>query len=189
MNSKIKYSEEFEDTVNRFPKFNTILLYSLLSIITITFILLAIIKSPEIIIGEVQVTAVKSSIVLVAQNSGKIILKEFESHKFLPKDAFLAVIENPANEDDVKELKTVLLKYQNNIEDLKNEDLTFAIDSRLGEIQEYYLNLLNILHSSNDAKEHSENDTKKLLLKNQIVKTSKMLKQIKSIKEIKYDCP
>lgn len=185
MNSKIKYSEEFEDTVNRFPKFNTILLYSLLAIITITFILLAIIKSPEIIMGEVQVTAIKPPIVLVAQNSGKIILKEFESHKFLQKDAFLAVIENPANEDDIKELKNVLLKYQDNIEDLKTEDLTFAFDSRLGEIQEYYLNLLNILHSSYDAREHSENDTKKLLLKNQIVKTSKMLKQIKSIKSIK----
>jgi multidrug resistance efflux pump len=185
MSYKIKYSEEFADTVNKFPKFNAILLYSLLAIIIVSFSLLAIIKSPEIIMGEAQVTAVKPPIELVAQNSGKIILKEFVSHKIMKKGDFLAVIENPANEEDVKELKNVLLKYQNNIEDLKNEDLTFAFDSRLGEIQEYYLNLLNILHSSNDAKEHSENDTKKILLQNQIVKTSKMLNQIKSIKSIK----
>jgi tryptophan 2,3-dioxygenase len=182
---KIKYSEEFEDTVNRFPTFNSVLLYSLLAIIIVSFTLLAIIKSPEIIMGDVQVTAIKPPIELVAQNSGKIILKEFESHKFLKKDTFLAVIENPANEDDIKALKKVLLKYQNNILDLTDKDISFAVENRLGEIQESYLNLLNILHSFNDAKQHLENDSKKILVQKQISKAYKMLNQNVSIKKIK----
>lgn len=185
MNTKIKYSEEFADTVNKFPKFNAILLYSLLVIIIISFTLLAIIKSPEIITGEAQVTAIKPPIELVAQNSGKIILKEFVSHKYLKKDTFLAVIENPAAEDDVKELKSVLKKFQSNILKLRNEDISFAIDSQLGEIQEYYLNLINTLHSFEDAKEHTENDAKKVLLNKQIGKYYEMLNQREDIKEIK----
>lgn len=185
MNTKIKYSEEFADTVNKFPKFNAILLYSLLAIIITSFTLLAIIKSPEIITGEAQVTAIKPPIELVAQNSGKIILKEFVSHKFLKKGTFLAVIENSADEEDVKELKSVLEKYQDNILELKKEDISFALDSQLGEIQEYYLNLINILHSLDDAREHSENDAKKMLLNKQINKYYEMLNQSEDVKNIK----
>ncbi|CAH0336576.1 hypothetical protein FVB9288_02282 [Flavobacterium sp. CECT 9288] len=185
MSSKIKYSEEFADTVNKFPKFNAILLYSLLVIIIVSFTLLAIIKSPEIILGEAQVTAVKPPIELVAQNSGKIILKEFASHKVMKKDDFLAVIENPANEEDVKELKNVLKKFQSNILELKTKDISFALSSQLGEIQEYYLNLINVLHSCEDAREHPENDAKKMLLSKQIGKYYEMLNQREAIKEIK----
>ena len=121
MNNNIKYSEEFSDTVNKFPRFNAILLYSLIVIIIVSFTLLAIIKSPEIIMGEAQVTAVKPPIELMAQNSGKIILKEFASHKMMKKDDFLAVIENSANEEDVKDLKIVLKKFQDKILELKQE--------------------------------------------------------------------
>lgn len=185
MNNKIKYSEEFADTVNKFPKFNSILLYSLLAIIIISFSLLAIIKSPEIIMGEAQVTAVKPPIELMAQNSGKIILKEFASHKIMKKGDFLAVIENPANEEDIKELKSILQKFQSNILELKTKDLSFAMGSQLGEIQEYYLNLIDVLHTCEDAKEHPENDAKKMLLNKQIGKYYEMLSQREDIKKIK----
>mgnify|MGYP003393336221 FL=1 len=119
MNNNIKHSEEFTDTINQFPKFNSMLFYALITIIGITFFLLSIIKSPEIIIGEAKVTAEKPPIEIIAQNSGRIILKKFSSHKFLKKDDFLAVIENSANDNEISELKTVLKKYQNNIFDLK----------------------------------------------------------------------
>jgi multidrug resistance efflux pump len=185
MNNQIKHSEEFTDTINQFPKFNSILFYSLLAIIGITILMLSIIKSPEIIMGEAKVTAEKPPIELVAQNSGKIILKEFVSHKFLKKGTFLAVIENPADEEDVKELKSVLKQYQDNILELKKEDVSFALDSQLGDIQEYYLNLLNILHSLDDAREHSENDAKKKLLNKQISKYYEMLNQREDLKNIK----
>lgn len=185
MNNKIKYSEEFSDTVNKFPSFNAILLYALLAIIIVSFTLLAIIKSPEIIMGEAKVTAVKPPIELLAQNSGKIILKEFASHKMMEKGDFLAVIENPANEEDVKELKSVLKNFQNKILTLKTENLSFAIGSQLGEIQEYYLNLINVLHTCEDAREHPENDAKKMLLSKQIGKYYEMLQQREDIKKIK----
>ena len=143
MNNQIKHSEEFTDTINQFPKFNSTLFYALFAIIAITIFLLSIIKSPEIIIGEAKVTAEKPPIEIIAQNSGRIIIKNFSSHKFLKKDDFLAIIENSANDIEISKLKAILKKYQNSIFDLKTSHINFATDYKLGEIEEYYLNLLN----------------------------------------------
>jgi multidrug resistance efflux pump len=185
MNNQIKYSEEFTDTVSQFPKFNSILFYALFTIIGIAIFLLSIIKSPEIVIGEAQVTAAKPPIEIVAQNSGKIILKKFVSHKFLEKDDFLAVIENSANEEEVMELKKVLKKFQNRLFSLKQEDLNFAIDYKLGEIEEYYLNLLNVLYTLEKAKKLNEFDVKKTVLNQQIKNYFEMLNQREEMKNSK----
>lgn len=185
MNNQIKHSEEFTDTINQFPKFNSILFYSLLAIICITIFLLSIIKSPEIIIGEAKVTAENPPIEIVAQNSGRIIMKQFISHKYLKKGDFLAVIENSANEEEISKLKIVLNKFQSNLFDLREENLNFAMDYRLGEIEEYYLNLLNVLYSLQKAKMPNEFDAKKTVLIQQSRKYLEMLSQRQSIKRIK----
>jgi multidrug resistance efflux pump len=185
MNNQIKHSEEFTDTINQFPKFNSILFYSLLAIICITIFLLSIIKSPEIIMGEAKVTAEKPPIEIVAQNSGRIIMKQFISHKYLKRGDFLAVIENSANEEEVSKLKIVLKKFQSKLFDLREENLNFAIDYTLGEIEEYYLNLLNVLYSLQKAKRPNEFDAKKTVLTQQSKKYFEMLSQRQSIKKIK----
>jgi multidrug resistance efflux pump len=185
MNHHIKHSEEFSDTISRFPKFNSVLFYSLLTIIIVSILLLAVIKSPEIVMGEAQVTAAKPPIEIVAQNSGKIILKKFVSHKFLKKDDFLAIIENSANDIEVMELKNVLKKFQSNIFSLKHVDLNFAIDYKLGEIEEYYLNLLNVLYTLKEAKKPNEIDIKRTVLSQGINNYFEMLHQRAEIKNSK----
>jgi hypothetical protein len=185
MSQKFKHSEEFTDTINKFPKFNSTLFYSLLTIIIISIALLGIIKSPEIVMGDAQVTAENPPIEIVAQNSGKIILKKFVSHKFLKKNDFLAVIENSSNDEEVSELKNILKKFQNNLFSLKQEDLNFAIDYKLGEIEEPYLNLLSVLYALQKAKMPNEYDSKKAVLNQQISKYSEMLSQRQDIKKIK----
>lgn len=183
--NQIKHSEEFTDTINKFPKFNSTLFYSLLAIIIVSISLLAIIKSPEIIMGEAQVTAVKPPIEIIAQNSGRIILKKFVSHRFLKKNDFLAVIENSANDEEVTALKNVIKKFQNNLFSLKQKDLSFAIDYKLGEIEEHYLNLLNVLYTLQKAKMPNEYDVKKRVLNQQSIKYFEMLNQRQDIKKIK----
>lgn len=183
--NQIKHSEEFTDTINKFPKFNSTLFYSLLAIIIVSISLLAIIKSPEIIIGEAQVTAVKPPIEIIAQNSGRIILKKFVSHKFLKKNDFLAVIENSAIDEEVTALKNVIKKFKNNLFSLKQKDLSFAIDYKLGEIEEHYLNLLNVLYTLQKAKMPNEYDVKKRVLNQQSIKYFEMLNQRQDLKDIK----
>lgn len=186
MNNQIKHSEDFTDTINQFPKFNSILFYALFALISITIFFLAIIKSPEMIIGEAKVTAEKPPIEIIAQNSGRIIIKKNATQEFMKKDDFLAIIENSANDNEIFELKNVLKIYKKNILDLKIENIHFAMDYQLGEIEEYYLNLLNVLYTLDKAKSENEYDKKKNALKSQSAKYSEMLKQRESIKNIKY---
>ncbi|WP_347053579.1 hypothetical protein [Flavobacterium olei] len=186
MNKDNRYSEEFSDTVSQFPEFNTILFYSLIGIIGITILILSIIKSPEIIMGEAKITAKKPPIEIIAHNSGRIILKEFIAHKVLKKDAFLAVIENSADDKDVMELKKKLKTFKNRIFDLKQADITFAVDYKLGEIEDYYLELVNSLYLLEKAKIPNEFDKKKSVLNHQTGKYLEMIDQRKSIKKIKH---
>ena len=109
-NKEINYSEEFQDAISRFPKFNSILFFALITIIIVFFVLLQLIKSPEIVIGEARVTAEKPPIELVSQNYGRLVIKKFVPQKKLLKGEYLAVIENPTNEEEVLNLKSKLLK-------------------------------------------------------------------------------
>ena len=145
-NKDINYSEEFKDAVSRFPKFNSILFYTLLSIIIIFVILLQLIKSPEIVIGEARVTAEKPPIELVSQNYGRLIIKKFVPQKKLIKGEYLAVIENPTNEEEVLNLKSKLLKYNNSLFNLKSKDLSYATNFNLGELEQSFFDLLNTLY-------------------------------------------
>lgn len=186
MDNQIKHSEEFTDTINEFPKYNSILFYSLLTIIGITILLLSIIESPEIIMGEAKVTAEKPPVEILALNSGRIIFKEFQAHKFLKKDNFLAIIENSANDIEILTLKKRLDKFQNNVSGLRVEDINFAVNFKLGEVEEYYLNLLKILYSLEKAKSLNEFDKKQIILHQQSSKYLEMLNKRQSIKKIKY---
>ena len=185
MNKKMTYSEEFDDAISIFPKFNSILFYSLLAIITITIILLQLIKSPEIVLGEARVTAEKPPIEIVSQNYGKIIFKKFVPHKFLKKGEYLAIMENPSNEDDILELKKVLLKYTDNLYILRASDLSFAYNSDLGELEEPFFNLLNTLYSIEREKGYNDNDARKEVLNKQNHKYFEMISKRSEIKNVK----
>jgi multidrug resistance efflux pump len=185
MSKKIIYSEEFDDAISKFPKFNSILFYSLVIIIVTAIILLQLIKSPEIVIGEARVTAEKPPIEILSQNSGKIIFKNFSPHKFLKKGDYLAIMENPSNEDDILELKKVLLNYADNLYSLKSSDLSFASNYDLGELEEPFFNLLNTLYSIERERGYNENDARKEVLNKQNHKYLEMISKRNEIKNVK----
>ncbi|WP_223560127.1 HlyD family efflux transporter periplasmic adaptor subunit [Chryseobacterium lathyri] len=185
MNKKTIYSEEFDDAISKFPKFNSILFYSLVAIIATAIILLQLIKSPEIVIGEARVTAEKPPIEILSQNSGKIIFKKFYPHKFLKKGDYLAIMENPSNEDDILELKKVLLKYADNLYSLKSSALSFASNYDLGELEEPFFSLLNTLYSIEREKGYNENDARKEVLNKQNFKYLEMISKRNEIKNVK----
>lgn len=185
MSKKAIYSEEFDDAISKFPKFNSILFYSLVAIIVTAIVLLQLIKSPEIVIGEARVTAEKPPIEILSQNSGKILLKKFSPHKFLKKGDYLAIMENPSNEDDILELKKVLLKYADNLYSLKSSNLSFASNYDLGELEESFFNLLNTLYGIERERGYNENDARKEVLNQQNRKYLEMISKRNEIKNVK----
>jgi len=186
-NKEINYSEEFQDAVSRFPKFNSLLFYTLITIIIIFFVLLQLIKSPEIVIGEARVTAEKPPIELVSQNYGRLVIKKFVPQKKLSKGEYLAVIENPTNEEEVLNLKSKLLKYNNNLFSLKSKDLAYATNFNLGELEQSFFDLLNTLYLLEKEKGYSEIDAKKEVLNRQTGKYMEMISKRREIKTIKQN--
>lgn len=184
-NKEITYSEEFQDAVSRFPKFNSILFYALIAIVVIFIILLQLIKSPEIVIGEARVTAEKPPIELVSQNYGRLVIKKFVPQKKLLKGEYLAIIENPTNEEEILNLKSKLLKYNNSLFSLKSKDLAYATSFNLGELEQSFFDLLNTLYLLEKEKGYSEIDAKKDVLNKQTGKYLEMISKRREIKSIK----
>lgn len=184
-NREINYSEEFQDAVSRFPKFNSILFYSLLILVFTIIILMSVIKSPEIVLGEARVTAEKPPIEIVSQNSGKLILKNFEPQKTFKKGDYLAVIENSSNEEDILRLKTTLIKFNNSLFNLKYKDISYASTYNLGELEQPFFELLNTLYKIEKEKGYSEIDAKKEVLNRETTKYFEMISKRGEIKKIK----
>ncbi|MCJ8153283.1 HlyD family efflux transporter periplasmic adaptor subunit [Chryseobacterium sp. SSA4.19] len=185
MSKKPVYSEEFDDAISKFPKFNSLLFYSLVGIIVVAVTLLQVIKSPEIVIGEARVTAEKPPIEILSQNYGKIIFKKFVPHKFLKRGEYLAIMENPSDEDDILALKILLLNYSKNLYALKSSHLAFAYNADLGELEEPFFNLLNTLYGIEKEKGYNENDAKKQVLNQQNKKYFEMISKRNEIKNVK----
>ena len=89
-----KHSDEFREVIERFPKrSNDRLLILLLSIVVIGFLFGWFIKSPDVILAEIKVTAEKPPIAIVAKIAGNIKLKIFDFNKIVEKGEYIAIID------------------------------------------------------------------------------------------------
>src|SRR5690554_4254500 len=103
------YSEEVRDVLSHPPKAifkwgNTILFGFLMILIALSWL----IKYPDIITTEITITTQIPPEKLVANSSGKIEKIFVEDRSSVAENAPLAVIENPANYNDIFLLKSVV---------------------------------------------------------------------------------
>ncbi|MFK7001509.1 HlyD family efflux transporter periplasmic adaptor subunit [Flavobacterium oreochromis] len=167
-------SEEFKDVIGRFPtKSNNNLLILLISVITIGLLLGWFIKSPDIVLAEIKVTAQKQPVTLVSKTAGIIKFKKEENNFIVAKGDYIAVLENSANEDQVRILKDTLQNFS--FKSIPNfNKYTFALDYNLGEIQNYYFEFVKTIYELNQFYENNEFDVEISSLKEQVkkIKTS-----------------
>lgn len=162
-----KHSDEFREVIERFPKrSNDRLLILLLSIVVIGFLFGWFIKSPDVILAEIKVTAEKPPIAIVAKIAGNIKLKIFDFNKIVEKGEYIAIIENNANEDDMLQLKRVLENFSLTTEP-KFEDYSFALKYNLGEIQVDYLEFITTIYEINQVNSQNKYELEIKSLKDQ----------------------
>ena len=162
-----KHSDEFREVIERFPKrSNDRLLILLLSIVVIGILYGWFIKSPDVILAEIKVTAEKPPIAIVAKIAGNIKLKIFDFNKIVEKGEYIAIIENNANEDDMLQLKRVLENFSLTTEP-KFEDYSFALKYNLGEIQVDYLEFITTIYEINQVNSQNKYELEIKSLKDQ----------------------
>lgn len=133
-------SEEFQEVMGQTPIWVirwgiTVLLLVVLAILAGSYFF----TYSDVIITEMTLTSKQPVVEVVARSSGKIDeLYVFNGQK-VKKNALLAVIENPTQTKDVFRLKTLLVRYQDQPEQLSYYLLQNVL--LLGDIQPAYMSL------------------------------------------------
>ncbi|MGG8496980.1 HlyD family efflux transporter periplasmic adaptor subunit [Tenacibaculum sp. TC6] len=182
-----KYSDEFKEVINTFPKrTNNRLLFFLISLITFGLFLGWIIKSPDVILAEVKVTAKKPPINIVSRISGKIKLKINSFGELVHKNDYIALLENSANEEHIFKLKEALQSFS--FDTIPNfNEFSFALKYQLGEIQSKYFEFIKTLYEVNQLNTLNKYELEKYSLNNQISSIKKSIEKRKEILNFKHE--
>ncbi len=152
-------SDEVQEVMNYVPHW---IVRSGITIVFITILMLLgvswLIKYPDVIKARVTIISQTPPIKVVARSNGKLTLY-VKDHDPVTPGKILAVIENPANIEDVFVLKKKMEKFKSF---LKNPgsitNIVFDRTASLGELQDTYTEFIKNINSLKLILEHENND-------------------------------
>ena len=116
-----------------------------LTLVLFTVIILGgiawLIKYPDVIPAEVTIITENPTIPIVARASGKASHLFVENFEKVKKDQIIAIIDNPANHNDILELKKLLNQIPRDFEHSNFDNFISSKNLSLGNIQSSYANL------------------------------------------------
>ena len=153
-------SDEVQEVMNYVPHW---IVRSGITIVFITILMLLgvswLIKYPDVIKARVTIISQTPPIKVVARSNGKLTLY-VKDHDQVTPGKILAVIENPANIEDVFVLKKKMEKFKSF---LKNPgsitNIVFDRTASLGELQDTYTEFIKNINSLKLILEHENNDS------------------------------
>jgi len=141
-------SEELQDVMGKIPPW--ILRWGITVLFGVVIVLLvgsSYFTYPDVIQAPIQLTGATPPAGLIAYSSGKIDMLHTEDNQFVKAGDYLAVIQNPAQTDDVLYLKSYLDEL-----DIE-EDSSFVLPEknlRLGNLQSLYASFHTLLFQYNE---------------------------------------
>lgn len=135
-----------ENNFNREPawilRWGSVLIFLFFSV---SILLASVFSFNEVIRGNVIITSKNPPVQIQSQNAGKILKMNYHPGDSVMQHAILAILENPANEDDIAYLKNKLMAVKSNISSIKTLNEEFPQQLNLGtSIQSFYNTFLNI---------------------------------------------
>lgn len=103
--------------------------------IIILFCLSWIIKYPDVVSAEVEITSENPPIYLIAKSNGKLNELDIKDGSSIKKGDWIAIIENSANTNDIKRIDSIL----NNT---STSSFSLPPNLKLGELQSFYNELI-----------------------------------------------
>ncbi len=133
-------SEEIEEILGEAP--NRIIRWGITIMFSVILILIIgsyFYKSPEIKTSEITITTENPPVSILARSNGKISELFVTDTQVVIENQHLAVIENPANYNDIQSLKILLDSFQVNMFNNDNhKSIDFDKAYILGDLQSYY---------------------------------------------------
>ncbi|STD07877.1 Hemolysin secretion protein D, chromosomal [Chryseobacterium carnipullorum] len=108
--------------------------------IAVLFFISWMIKYPDIISTQVEVTSQHPPVYLVSRTNGKVNELNVLDGGEVKKDSWLAIIENPAKTADIRKIDSLLNHYS----DIKT--IPTPLNLKLGEVQSYYNEFIKALN-------------------------------------------
>jgi multidrug resistance efflux pump len=189
--NKIKKAEEVDHIINRMPKkfgiqITVIVMLSILLLLLFGFL----ISYPDVQTGTVSINTKNPAIKIISPNSGKIILvKKNQQHVY--KDEIIAYIDNPAQMNDVLQIKALIEKINVSNSNLLMDLKPLPNRIYLGIINNKYYTFLDALqqfknYHQNGTFDHQLNTYRELLHEqNNILTTTKQKAEL-SNRSINY---
>jgi len=143
-------SEPVQDIIERMPvKFGAYVSSIVICLVALLFIFGWIIQYPDTVTGQITVSAKFSPIKLVANASGRMLLK-LKTKDYVKAGEYIAVIQNAANVIDIQKVKTLLSITPPTSGDYELAFRSFPTNASLGEVNTQYYNFLNALKKLRD---------------------------------------
>jgi HlyD family secretion protein len=176
-------SVDFQDMLGKTP--NWILRWgiSLILFIIIIFIIgTSLFKYPDTISATFVLTGTTPPARIKARTFGLITKLYIEDNQKVSRGDYLAIIENSANDNDVKYIKGYLLNFS-----LKKDSIILELPNRelhLGELQSSFLSFYQVLYNYIEFKRNNYYEKKIETLKERIILNQKHYFDLKNQKDI-----
>ena len=137
-------SEPIQDIIERMPaKFGIWVSSIVLALVILLLVFGWIIDYPDTVTGSIVITAKYSPVKLIANSSGKLTLYDHKTSDLLKEGDYIAVIQNPANTNDIQKVKSLLANLEINKADYLQSFLKFPTKVSLGDVNIKYYTFLN----------------------------------------------
>lgn len=184
-----KRSEEVGDIIDRMPTAFGKWVASAIIIFTILLFAFGwIIKYPDVVTGQIKINSSTAPVKLPAHTSGKIEILGFEPQDSVKEGAYIAVIQNSANTEDVQMIASLIHDFDPNNPALFPQAIqTFPEKVSLGELNMKYYTFLSSLKNSSDYNKDNIYEQQRISLQDGIAWKAEILKETEKALSISND--
>ncbi|MFC4672768.1 HlyD family efflux transporter periplasmic adaptor subunit [Dysgonomonas termitidis] len=177
-----KRSEEVSDIIDRMPTaFSKWVAAAIILFTILLFVFGWFIKYPDVVTGQIKINSNTAPVKLPAHTSGKIELLSFKAQDTVKEGEYIAVIQNPANTEDVKTIASLIQNFDpNNSKILSQAVLLFPEKVSLGELNMKYYSFLSSLKSIIDYADDNVYEQQQISLSDGIKWRKKILDETKN---------
>lgn len=177
-----KRSEEVSDIIDRMPTaFSKWVAAAIIVFSILLFVFGWAIKYPDVVTGQIKINSNISPVKLPAHVSGKINILGFKAQDTVKEGEYIAVIQNPANTNDVQKIASLMNQFDPNESGTFKHTVTlFPEKVSLGELNMKYYSFLSSLKSIIDYSDDNVYEQQQISLVDGIKWREKILNETKN---------
>lgn len=174
-----KRSEEVSDIIDRMPTaFGRWVAIAVVTFTVLLFLFGWFIKYPDVVTGQIKINSNVAPVKLIAHTSGKIEICDFHAQDSVKGGEYIAVIQNPANTEDVRKIMSLIHNFDPNVLSSFSQVIdVFPEHVSLGELNIKYYTFLSSLKNILDYKKDNVYEQQRANLLDGIEWKERMLKE------------